>query len=201
MSSSGNHTGVAAGPSQGPRRDSATTRRQGRRSLDKELKAAARNRRRSATEHNHNNPPKLEDIWICEFCEYEAIFGEPPRALIRAYELQDRRVRQEEADRRRLLERAKAKARKGKKAGKAAAKGSVATQPHAEHVDEQSNRSVRSATGHSTQSEDGDYGVDGACDPRPISPPLIEAGGGMKGGGRRGGTRAEQDSSERPIKT
>jgi hypothetical protein len=53
---------------------------------------------------------------LCEFCEYEAIFGEPPRALTRHYEVKDRKLRLQEAERRRLLEKAKAKSRKAKKA-------------------------------------------------------------------------------------
>ncbi|KAM3426333.1 hypothetical protein MY4824_010015 [Beauveria thailandica] len=89
------------------------------RQLEKDLMLAAHNRRQAAVKANHHNPPRLEDVWICEFCEYERIFGGPPKALIREYEMKDRRVRQEEVDRRRLLEKAKAKSRKGKKGDKA----------------------------------------------------------------------------------
>ncbi|KAK7985215.1 hypothetical protein PG996_005544 [Apiospora saccharicola] len=62
------------------------------------------------------SPPPPQDVWVCEFCEYERIFGRPPEALIRQYEIKDRRRRREEAERRRLLEKAKMKSRKGKKA-------------------------------------------------------------------------------------
>ncbi|KAK8104101.1 uncharacterized protein PG998_011134, partial [Apiospora kogelbergensis] len=62
------------------------------------------------------SPPTLQEVWVCEFCEYERIFGRPPEALIRQYEIKDRRRRREEAERRRLLEKAKMKSRKGKKA-------------------------------------------------------------------------------------
>lgn len=55
------------------------------------------------------SPPKEEDVWICDFCEYESIFGTPPRALVRIYELKDRRLRQDEQERRRLLQKAKTK--------------------------------------------------------------------------------------------
>ncbi|KAJ5585979.1 hypothetical protein N7450_005766 [Penicillium hetheringtonii] len=60
----------------------------------------------------------LEDIWICEFCEYESIFGHPPEALIRQYEIKDRKERKRLAEKKRLLEKAKMKGRKSKKATK-----------------------------------------------------------------------------------
>jgi hypothetical protein len=91
------------------------------------LARAAYERRAEATRKFEANPPKPEDIWVCEFCEYERIFGEPPRALIRAYEKKDRLLRQEAADRKRLLEKAKAKARKGKRNSKAAAKANASS--------------------------------------------------------------------------
>ncbi|KAI0399406.1 hypothetical protein F4802DRAFT_39296 [Xylaria palmicola] len=75
------------------------------------LLRAARQRRRATAYH----PPAPEDSYLCEFCEYELIFGHPPEALIRQYEIKDRRRRREETERRRLLEKAKMKSRKGKK--------------------------------------------------------------------------------------
>ncbi|KAH0398145.1 hypothetical protein KCU89_g7544, partial [Aureobasidium melanogenum] len=54
-------------------------------------------------------------MWICEFCEYEDIWGVRPEALIRQYEIKDRKERQKAEERRRLLEKAKQKNRKGKK--------------------------------------------------------------------------------------
>ncbi|UKZ71609.1 uncharacterized protein TrAtP1_012564 [Trichoderma atroviride] len=108
------------------------------------------------------------EIWICEFCEYERIFGEPPRTLIRDYEIKDRRHRQEEADRKRLLEKAKAKSRKGKKHNKAKAKNGhtndhISDQPQATRptdispamTNEQS-RSTHSGDGYEDDYEDGD---------------------------------------------
>lgn len=89
----------------------------------RELVLAAKARRRQTENQNLHNPPKPEDIWICEFCEYEAIFGRPPAALVRQYEIKDRKLRQQEEERRRLLEKAKMRSRKGKKANKASAKG------------------------------------------------------------------------------
>ncbi|KAI0384486.1 hypothetical protein F5Y04DRAFT_248437 [Hypomontagnella monticulosa] len=89
------------------------------------LLQAAKQRRRETEYQNYHHPPAPEDVWICEFCEYERIFGRPPEALIRQYEIKDRRRRREEAERRRLLEKAKMKSRKGKKASKLPAKNST----------------------------------------------------------------------------
>lgn len=89
---------------------------------------AARQRRIQQQYANLHHPPNPEDIWICEFCEYEAIFGRPPEALIRQYEIKDRKERRRLAEKRRLLEKAKMKGRKGKKATKNAAKHAATTQ-------------------------------------------------------------------------
>ncbi|KAI1766310.1 hypothetical protein GGR53DRAFT_219800 [Hypoxylon sp. FL1150] len=89
------------------------------------LLKAAKDRRKDTAAQNAKDPPALEDVWICEFCEYERIFGRAPEALIRQYEIKDRRRRREEAERRRLLEKAKSKSRKGKKANKAPAKNNT----------------------------------------------------------------------------
>jgi hypothetical protein len=72
-------------------------------------------RRRQEAAHNNNG-----EVWICEFCEYEAIFGEPPEALMRQYEIKDRKERKRLAEKRRLLEKAKQKGKKnsGKNTGK-----------------------------------------------------------------------------------
>jgi hypothetical protein len=71
---------------------------------------------------NYQTPPKREDIWICEFCEYESIFGAPPTALIWEYERKDAAERKRLEERRRLLEKAKMKGRKGGR-GKKGSKG------------------------------------------------------------------------------
>jgi hypothetical protein len=90
------------------------------------LLQAAKQRRQDQEYKNYTHPPAPDDVWICEFCEYERIFGRPPEALIRQYEIKDRRRRREEAERRRLLEKAKMKSRKGKKPGKLPAKNPAA---------------------------------------------------------------------------
>ncbi|KAF6835927.1 hypothetical protein CPLU01_04030 [Colletotrichum plurivorum] len=107
-----------------------TSKKKSRRRTEKELLMAAKKRRAKTEENNFHNPPKPEDIWICEFCEYEQIFGEPPRALIRQYEIRDQKARRQEEERKRLLEKAKAKSRKGKKPAKSPAKTSSPQNQH-----------------------------------------------------------------------
>lgn len=98
-----------------------------RRPPAKQYAAAARQRRIRQDYNNYHHPPGSEDIWICEFCEYESIFGSPPEALVRQYEIKDRRERRRAAEKRRLLEKAKMKGRKGKKGNKNAAKNVATT--------------------------------------------------------------------------
>jgi hypothetical protein len=93
----------------------AGSTRKSRSHLERELAIAARHRRQIATENYYHGVLDAAEIWICEFCEYERIFGEPPRTLIRDYEIKDRRHRQEEADRKRLLERGRKTTRRPQK--------------------------------------------------------------------------------------
>lgn len=124
-----------------------------RRRASKEYQNAALQRRQQQEYQNMNHPPNPEDIWICEFCEYESIFGVPPVALIRQYERKDRRVRKQEAERKRLLEKAKTKGRKGKKGSKGAAKGTPQDrQP--QHQTPQQSISAEQRGSQGTQSED-----------------------------------------------
>lgn len=102
----------------------STRRKKGRGHLDRELRRAENERRRRAQHEAQTRPPGDDDFWMCEFCEYERIFGERPSALIRQYEMKELKQRKKEEERRRLIEKAKARGRKGKKNGKAAAKGS-----------------------------------------------------------------------------
>ncbi|KAH6894182.1 hypothetical protein B0T10DRAFT_456428 [Thelonectria olida] len=147
-----------------------------RRQLEKELKIAARHRRRLAGQNYFANPPAAENIWICEFCEYQRIFGEPPRALIRKYELNARRHTQEEVDRKRLLEKAKAKSRKARRTGKTSTRGSQAQQQPPQDQDDSladhSAASMEAQSSHSTHSEGADYG-DGSVEEYPDPPPAI----------------------------
>ncbi|KAJ5354010.1 hypothetical protein N7541_006574 [Penicillium brevicompactum] len=93
---------------------------------------SARQRKIQQQYTNLHHPPSLEDIWICEFCEYESIFGRPPEALIRQYEMKDRKERKRLAEKKRLLEKAKMKGRKTKKATKNASKNA---QPYQQGYD------------------------------------------------------------------
>jgi len=99
-----------------------------RKSAAKEYRTAARARQRRTLNNNRRHPPKPEDIWVCHFCEYEAIFGRPPVALVRQYEITDRKQRQQEEQRRAQLERMKAK-HKSKKHSKLPAKNSTLQDP------------------------------------------------------------------------
>nr|RBQ94776.1 hypothetical protein FVER53263_02187 [Fusarium verticillioides] len=136
------HDGSSVAASRG----SGSSRRDSKRRLDRSLERAARRRRQEA----RRDPTKTADEWICEFCEYEMIFGVPPRALIRQYEMKDRRRRQEEADRKRLLEKAKEKSRKARKGGKkAASRGENAA---AQNPPQEPSTSVDMNHNHSNQS-------------------------------------------------
>lgn len=101
-----------------PPNQQAPPPRKPRRSAAKLYQYAARKRRIQQEYANFHNPPN--PAWICEFCEYEDIFGRPPEALIRQYEIKDRKERKRLAEKRRLLEKARMKGRKGKKASKKA---------------------------------------------------------------------------------
>ncbi len=92
--------------------------RKPKRSASKLYMYAERKRRIQQEYANFHNPPSQP--WICEFCEYEDIFGIKPKALIRQYEIKDRKERRRLAEKRRLLEKARMKGRKGKKASKKA---------------------------------------------------------------------------------
>ncbi|KAK5123711.1 hypothetical protein LTR85_002347 [Meristemomyces frigidus] len=86
-----------------------------RRKPSKEYALAARQRQLQQEYTNYHHRPTKDNMWICEFCEYEDIFGVPPVAMIRSYEIKDRAERKKAAEKRRLLEKAKMKGRKNKK--------------------------------------------------------------------------------------
>jgi len=155
-----------------------------RRPTGKEYLIAARQRREQQELQNYHHPPAPEDEWICEFCEYERIFGTPPEALIRQYEMKDRRIRKQEAERRRLLEKAKMKGRKSKKNGKAGAKHAAAA-PHGQAT----GRHGSAAPSHTPQGtsetyydDDEGYEEEYTHDEHPPSPTLPLATLGQQGG-------------------
>ncbi|KAH6628505.1 hypothetical protein F5144DRAFT_594505 [Chaetomium tenue] len=106
-----------------------------RRSATKEYLAAAKARRRETQLYNKRHPPKPEDMWVCHFCEYEWIFGHPPEALVRSYEIKERKQRQLEEQRRAQWERMKKGKHKGKKNSKLPAKNGNAVQDVHHHAD------------------------------------------------------------------
>lgn len=125
----GLHTSANRGaplPKSGQPPQQAPPPRKPRRSATKLYAYAARKRRTQQEYANFHNPPSQP--WICEFCEYEDIFGRPPEALIRQYEMKDRKERRRLAEKRRLLEKARMKGRKGKKASKKAQNNANNTQ-------------------------------------------------------------------------
>lgn len=86
-----------------------------RRNPAKEYALQAATRKKNQQYQNYHHRPKPDDMWVCEFCEYEDIYGAPPYAMIRKYEIKDRQERKKAAEKRRLLEKAKMKGRKNKK--------------------------------------------------------------------------------------
>ncbi|KAL8972650.1 MAG: hypothetical protein Q9183_000428 [Haloplaca sp. 2 TL-2023] len=150
--------------------------RKPRRSLAKQLAYSARQRRMQQAYDNQYRPPAPEDTWICEFCEYEMIYGSPPEALIRQYEIKDRHERRRLAEKRRLLEKAKMKGRKGKKGNKNAAKSGHAANPPSQgttkqRYDQQPDDMPQQNEG--TQSDDylGDDYQDESISPMQAPPP------------------------------
>ncbi|KAK4102180.1 hypothetical protein N658DRAFT_495535 [Parathielavia hyrcaniae] len=132
--------GTREAPSKGgigaPNQHRAAPQKTSRRSASKEYEAAAKTRRRETQLYNKRHPPKPdEDIWICHFCEYEDIFGKPPAALVRAYEIKERKQRQVEEQRRAQWERMKKGRHKGRKSNKVPAKSSNAAQVAHHHAD------------------------------------------------------------------
>lgn len=123
------HASATAGKETQGKNDAAGQGQQGpapkstRRNVAKEYAAAARQRRRETQLKNKRHPPKPEDIWICHFCEYESIFGHPPEALVRQYEIKARKQRQLEQQRKAQWERLKKGKHKGKKNSKLPPKG------------------------------------------------------------------------------
>ena len=148
--------------------------RKPRRSAAKRYAMAARDRRAQQEYNNYHHPPKPEDVWICEFCEYESIFGRAPEALIREYEIKDRKERKRLAEKRRLLEKAKMKGRKGKKGGKNTGKSNGnATQQQATQQNYNAAPDQAPLQSSGTQSDEyyGDEFDDDVSIPQPPPPP------------------------------
>lgn len=151
-------------PSQNPTNSKEDIKKKTRRRPGKEYLIAARQRRQEQEYQNYHHPPSPEDRWMCEFCEYESIFGHPPEALMRQYEIKDRRARRKEAEKRRLLEKAKMKGRKGKKGTKSAPKnGAAVKQGNQVHPPPQGSQGMSQGTQSEEYYEDeyeGEYAQD-----------------------------------------
>lgn len=60
-------------------------------------------------------PGEKESMWICQFCEFETVFGYAPLALINGYSERVRAAKRAALERKRLLEKARSKGKKKKK--------------------------------------------------------------------------------------
>ena len=175
MAGQGNQNGAPAGNNAQPNTQPA---RKPRRPPGKRYAMSARERRLQQEYNNYHHPPREEDVWICEFCEYESIFGSPPEALVRQYEIKDRRERKRLAEKRRLLEKAKMKGRKGKKGSKNAAKNNTAATTQNDQPANQQTYQQPADPGliqnHGTQSDEY-FGDEYDDDPAPMPAPPPQA--------------------------
>jgi hypothetical protein len=151
---------------------------------------AARQRRLQQEYNNFHHPPRRDEIWICEFCEYESIFGEPPQALIRQYEIKDREEQKRLAEKRRLLEKAKMKGRKNrkgsnKKKGKSNDRGDAQQDPNLgpEAYDDY---------GEGDEYYEDEYGDEEPLDAVPPTPQPVPGHHGGGGGYVDAGTQAQK---------
>ncbi|KAL4920856.1 hypothetical protein BDW62DRAFT_175421 [Aspergillus aurantiobrunneus] len=135
---------------------------------------AARQRKIQQQYANLHHPPRLEDIWICEFCEYESIFGHPPEALIRQYEIKDRKERKRLAEKKRLLEKAKMKGRKHKKSTKNPTKHAAAQQATYDQGYDRASVDHSSLGGEGPHNDD--FGTEYDDEPAAAAPPASPAG-------------------------
>lgn len=162
-------TGSKEHPSRGgtsTQNQQAPAQKPSRRAVAKEYTAAAKARRRETQVYNRRHPPKPEEIWICHFCEYEAIFGHPPAALVRQYEIKDRKQRQQEQQRRAQWERMKKGKNKGRKNSKLPAKNTNAAQGSHPSVDSRETPgTVYDQDGQEEEYYDDEYYEDEEYDP------------------------------------
>lgn len=189
-----------------PQGDQGSVGRKKKRSPGSVYALAARQRKIQQQYTNIHHPPSLEEIWICEFCEYESIFGHPPEALIRQYEIKDRKERKRLAEKKRLLEKAKMKGRKTKKATKNA-KNASSHQGYQQGYDRASVDHSSAAgsglpddeyIGHEYEDDQGSIPDPDPVSPTDLKPPLPPAnnpsnafapGGTAKGAADAGGSR------------
>jgi hypothetical protein len=142
------------------------------RNPERKYQNAARARRLQQEYTNFHHPPRREDIWICQFCEYEDFFGEKPRALIRKYEIKAAIEKQKARKKERLLEKARMKGRKGKKANKGKSNANQAAQAQPTNNQPRYAPPVDDPLGEGEEYSDEayEYGDDPALDPLPPAP-------------------------------
>ncbi|KAL1310518.1 hypothetical protein AAFC00_000803 [Neodothiora populina] len=160
-------------------------RRPRRRRPSREYAHAARERRLQQEYNNYHHKPTKDNMWICEFCEYEDIWGVPPLALIRQYEIKDRAERKKAEEKRRLLEKAKMKGRKGKKNVRGKNNGAAAANQTSAHQGAQQYDHNGDPIQNPPHSQDGqdDYFDDDYDDGYDPVEPHDSGGGGGGGGG------------------
>lgn len=180
------HTQQAQNPTNTGATATAPPKKPRPRRPSKEYARAARERREQQRYTNLHHKPTKENMWICEFCEYEDIWGEPPSALIRQYEIKDRAEQKKADEKRRLLEKAKMKGRKGKKGTKNGKNNSANSQTqHQQQQQQQPGAQAYDDHGHAVQNQsppqDGqeeyyDEGYDDRYDP--VEPDPADSGRG-----------------------
>ncbi|KAL6238064.1 hypothetical protein BDW75DRAFT_46979 [Aspergillus navahoensis] len=160
-------------PHQPPASTEPAPERKKKRSPGSIYALAARQRKIQQQYANLHHPPNPQDIWICEFCEYESIFGRPPEALIRQYEIKDRKERKRLAEKKRLLEKAKMKGRKHKKATKNATKHAAAQHAAYDHGYDRASVDHSSVGGEGPHHDDfgPEYDNEAITAAPPVTPP------------------------------
>ncbi|PWY96448.1 hypothetical protein BO94DRAFT_10964 [Aspergillus sclerotioniger CBS 115572] len=214
IASQANQSGPYPNPQQPPQQQPpnagtetpTTGRKKKKRSPSSIYALAARQRKIQQQYANLHHPPSIEDIWICEFCEYESIFGHPPEALIRQYEIKDRKERKRLAEKKRLLEKAKMKGRKGKKATKNASKQAAAQQAAYDQGYDRASADQSSVGGgpgvHDDESLGNEYEDEGIPTPPSGPPSSVKAapppGHPPKPGTAASGAKSTADGGTRP---
>lgn len=155
---------------------------------------AAQQRKEQQMYNNRVSPPKREDMYICEFCEYESIYGRPPAALIRQYEIKDRRERKAKEINRRRLEKMKAKGRKNRKGARGAAKNPPTT-PSGMHQPPYDPRYDPPEDDDSQEEEEEDFFEDGYDDTASL-PSHLDPVSGVQPPYRNPGRRRSYDDYE-----
>ncbi|KAK5662926.1 hypothetical protein OQA88_6338 [Cercophora sp. LCS_1] len=143
-----------------------------RRSAARDYAAAALARRRETELYNKRHPPKPDEAWVCYFCDYERIFGQPPVALVRQYEIKDRKQRQADQRLKANWEKMKKGKNKGKKSSKLPAKPEMGYDGHQGGHGAPMHSNYSQGT-QSEEYEDDDYeDEDQEYDPEEELPPL-----------------------------